>query len=54
MKKVLALLAVFLLTTSNLYAGNGDLIVNGNVGVGTTAPENRPANHCFECFPTSV
>lgn len=34
MKKVLALMAVIFLLTTNLYAGNGDLIVNGNVGIG--------------------
>lgn len=41
MKKVLALLAVFLLAATNLYAGNGDLIVNGKLGVGTTTPGNK-------------
>ena len=37
MKAVLIVLAV-LLTASLSYAGNGDLIVNGKLGVGTTSP----------------
>lgn len=38
MKKVLVLMAGLLLIGANLYAGNGDLIVNGKVGIGTTIP----------------
>jgi hypothetical protein len=30
---------VFLFVGANLYAADGDLIVNGNVGVGTTTPQ---------------
>ena len=36
MKKIFALVLGFFLMGANTYAGNGDLIVNGNVGVGTT------------------
>lgn len=35
MKRILILTMFLLMTGVNLYAGNGDLIVNGNVGVGT-------------------
>jgi hypothetical protein len=39
MKKVLITLTLCLLCLSfNSFAGDGDLIVNGNVGVGTTSP----------------
>lgn len=39
MKKViLGLLIAFTFVTSSLFAADGDLIVNGNVGVGTTTP----------------
>lgn len=41
MKKILVLMAAFLIGTSNLYAGNGDLIVNGSVGIGTTSPVQK-------------
>lgn len=41
MKKIFILMAGFLLMSANLYAGNGDLIVNGNVGIGTTAPLSK-------------
>ena len=41
MKKVLTLLAGILLAAANLYAGNGDLIVNGSLGVGTTTPSTK-------------
>ena len=37
MKKILVLMLGFLLITVNLYAA-GDLIVEGNVGIGTTTP----------------
>ena len=37
-KRVLVLLVCFLLIGANVFAGNGDLIVNGNVGIGTTNP----------------
>lgn len=36
MKRIFILTMFLLMTGVNLYAGNGDLIVNGNVGVGTT------------------
>ena len=39
MKKiVLNALASLLLAATQLYAGNGDLIVDGKLGVGTTTP----------------
>lgn len=38
MKKVLVLMAGILFAAANLYAGNGDLIVNGNLGVGAANP----------------
>ncbi len=40
-KKNLALVSLmvgFLLVAINLFAADGDLIVNGNVGIGTTTP----------------
>ncbi|MEW6585989.1 MAG: hypothetical protein AB1442_10320, partial [Nitrospirota bacterium] len=40
-KRVLVLVACFLLMGVNAFAGNGDLIVNGNVGIGTTIPSSR-------------
>jgi hypothetical protein len=40
-KRIAVLVAGLLLIGSHLYAGNGDLIVNGNVGVGTTAPTSK-------------
>jgi hypothetical protein len=42
MKKItLILLPGFMLMGSQLHAGNGDLFVNGNLGVGTTSPVAR-------------
>jgi hypothetical protein len=41
MKKILGLILVLLLFGADLYAADGDLIVNGNVGVGTTAPLSK-------------
>lgn len=38
---VAVVLAVLFLCTGILYAGNGDLIVNGNLGVGTTTPQGK-------------
>lgn len=38
MKRTVALIAVFVLIAENLFAADGDLIVNGKVGVGTTTP----------------
>lgn len=38
MKKFLYVFSVFLLLCAQLYAADGDLIVNGNVGIGTTSP----------------
>ena len=39
MKKIIALLiAGLVFSVSQVYAGNGDLIVNGNLGVGTASP----------------
>ena len=40
MKKILVLMIGFLLIAVNLYAA-GDLIVEGNVGIGTTAPNTK-------------
>jgi hypothetical protein len=40
-RKLLALAIGFLLMGSNGLAADGDLIVNGNLGVGTTGPEYR-------------
>lgn len=37
-KKTFGLIIIFLLFAFNLYAANGDLIVSGNVGIGTTTP----------------
>lgn len=39
--KVLILMVGLLLIGGNLYAANGDLIVNGNLGVGTTTPQAK-------------
>ena len=39
-KKILGLMLGFLLIGVNLFAADGDLIVNGNVGIGTTNPGN--------------
>lgn len=36
--KILVLMCSFLLISSSLFAADGDLIVNGNVGIGTTSP----------------
>jgi hypothetical protein len=44
MKKVIMsvmLTAVFALSATVLYAGNGNLIVDGNLGVGTTTPPDK-------------
>lgn len=41
MKKILGLIAGYLLFGFSCYAAEGDLIVNGNVGVGTKTPEAR-------------
>lgn len=38
MKKLLVMTAALMLLCTQLYAGNGDLIVNGNLGVGTGTP----------------
>lgn len=40
-RKVLILVLGFLLIGANLYAGNGDLIVSGNLGVGTSNPNYK-------------
>lgn len=40
-KKTLILMLGFLLIGINLYAADGDLIVEGNVGIGTTAPNTK-------------
>ncbi len=37
-KKGFGLIIVFLLFGANLFAANGDLIVNGNIGIGTSTP----------------
>ncbi len=36
--KILVLMCGLLFISSYLFAGDGDLIVNGNVGIGTTYP----------------
>lgn len=38
MKMILAVAAGLLLMAASLFAGDGDLIVDGNLGVGTTTP----------------
>lgn len=38
MKRPFLLISGILIAATNLYAANGDLIVNGNVGIGTTNP----------------
>lgn len=40
-KRILVLIAGVLLFASNLFAANGDLIVEGNVGIGTSAPSAK-------------
>ncbi len=40
-KRILVLLVGFLLIGVNLYAADGDLIVEGNVGIGTTSPSDK-------------
>lgn len=40
-RKSFGLVIVFLLIAANAYAADGDLIVNGNLGVGTTTPTQR-------------
>lgn len=37
-RRIMVLLAAFMLTGTQVHAGNGDLVVNGNAGIGTTAP----------------
>ncbi len=41
MKRTIALIVVFLLIAANLFAADGDLIVNGKVGVGTSTPAQK-------------
>ncbi|WP_298269788.1 hypothetical protein [Geobacter sp.] len=38
MKTLVLLISGILIAATNLYAANGDLVVNGNLGVGTTTP----------------
>jgi hypothetical protein len=40
-KRVLCLIAGFLLIGINVFAADGDLIVNGNVGIGTSTPSEK-------------
>jgi hypothetical protein len=40
-KKILGLIVVFLFTGLNGFSADGDLIVNGNVGIGTANPEYK-------------
>jgi hypothetical protein len=40
-KKIIILLMVMMCIAINVYAADGDLIVNGNLGVGTTAPSQK-------------
>lgn len=35
------IIGIFFISTGNLYAANGDLIVNGNLGVGTATPAGK-------------
>jgi len=39
MRKTIIFLAVFVLSAGLLYAGTGNLIVDGNLGIGTTTPQ---------------
>lgn len=39
--RILGLIIMFLLISANLYAADGDLIVNGKVGIGTTSPQAK-------------
>ncbi len=42
MKKRFAIFMIgFLLVAANVFAGDGDVIVNGNLGVGTTSPGSK-------------
>jgi hypothetical protein len=41
MKKAMILMVVLLFAGSMAYAADGDLIVNGKVGVGTTTPQAK-------------
>lgn len=41
MKKIVLLMAMFFLFGVNAYAANGDLIVNGSLGVGTSTPAEK-------------
>ena len=41
MKKILVLVAGLLLFGLSVYAADGDLIVNGNLGVGTSTPQAK-------------
>lgn len=38
-KKVFALAVVFMVMTTHTHAGNGDLVVSGNLGIGTTGTQ---------------
>jgi hypothetical protein len=40
-KMVFVLMIFFLLSGANLFAADGDLIVNGNVGIGTESPTQK-------------
>lgn len=44
-KIVLGLAICFMLVAGKLFAADGDLIVNGNVGIGTTAPNFQGVNN---------
>lgn len=41
MKRIIILIIGFMLIGATVFAGSGDLIVNGNLGVGTTSPEYK-------------
>jgi hypothetical protein len=41
MKRILILVVGLLLLGANVYAASGDLIVNGNLGVGTSTPSQK-------------
>lgn len=57
-KKMLVLMTVIMLTVTQAYAGNGDLIVNGKIGIGTTTTPTSPLTLsdyvATSAFPTLV
>ncbi len=53
-KRILGLMFGFLFIGANLFAADGDLIVNGNVGVGYTNPGSSWANEKLGVMNTSA